>query len=85
MAAKKRTIEKKNKLMKSSIPCWTIPVLAALVLVGCSQNSPSDSTNAQSTNSGMNSANGMSGGGMNTPATNSLPNLSTNMAASTNQ
>jgi hypothetical protein len=58
--------------MKSIIPLLAIPVLAALALVGCNQNSPSNSTDAQSTNSSSSD-------------TNSVPSLNTNMPASTNQ
>ena len=84
--------------MKLIIPLSAITVLATLALVGCNQNSPNNSTNAQSTNSGMSDANGTIGGttnmpatnslpdmDTNTPATNSLPDVNTNMPASTNQ
>jgi hypothetical protein len=67
--------------MKSIIPRLAIPVLAALALVGCNQNSPSNSTEAPSPNSSMNHVNGMMGGTTNMPATNSMPNM--NMPAST--
>jgi hypothetical protein len=75
----------KNKLMKSIIPLLAIPVLAAFVLVGCDQNTPSNATGVQPTNSTMSDANSISGGFTNMPATNSLPNINTNMPASTNQ
>jgi len=68
--------------MKSIISLSAITVLAALALVGCNQNSPSNSTSAQSSNSRMNDANGMMGGSTNMLATNSMPNM--NMPASTN-
>ena len=71
--------------MKSIIQLLAIPVMAALALVGCNQNSPSNSTDAQSTNSSMSVANGTIGGITNVPATNSLPNINTNMPASPNQ
>jgi len=71
--------------MKSIIPLLALPVLAAFALMGCNQNSPSNSTDTQSTNSSMSDTNGISGGITNTPATNSLPNMNTNMPASTNQ
>jgi hypothetical protein len=70
--------------MKSIIPLLAIPVLAAFALVGCNQNTPGDSTNAQSTNSSM-PATSIPGGFTNAPATNSSPNVNTNMPASTNQ
>jgi uncharacterized protein YcfL len=67
--------------MKSIIPLLAIPVLAAFALVGCNQNTPSNSSDSQSTNSSMSTA----GSTTNMPATNSLPNLDTNMPAGTNQ
>ena len=73
-----RTVNK-LKLMKSIIPRLAIPVLAALALVGCNQNS--NSTDTPSRNSSMNHANGMMGGTTNMPATNSMPNM--NMPPST--
>jgi hypothetical protein len=73
-----------NKIMKSTIPLLAIPVLAAFALVGCNQNTPSNSTDTQSINSSMSDTNGISGGITNMPATNSLPNMNTNMSASTN-
>jgi hypothetical protein len=63
----------KNKLVKSIVPVTAIVFLAALVLVGCNQNTPSSSTDAQSTNSST------GGAGVNTP-----PNVNTNMPAGTN-
>jgi hypothetical protein len=65
--------------MKSIIPVLAIPVLAAFALVGCNQNTPSNSTGIQSTNSSM------SGGITNAPTVNSVPDMNTNMPASTNQ
>jgi outer membrane PBP1 activator LpoA protein len=62
-----RTVNKLN-LMKSIIPRLAIPVLAALALVGCNKNSPSNSTETPSPNSSMNHANGMMGGTTNMPA-----------------
>jgi hypothetical protein len=62
-----RTVNKLN-LMKSIIPRLAIPVLAALALVGCNQNSSSNSTETPSPNSSMNHANGMMGGTTNLPA-----------------
>jgi ABC-type oligopeptide transport system substrate-binding subunit len=56
--------------MKSIISLSAITVLAALALVGCNQNSPSNSTKTPSPNSSMNHANNM-------------PNMNTNMPAST--
>jgi hypothetical protein len=71
--------------MKSIIPFLAIPVLAAFALVGCNQNTPSNSTGNQSTNSNMSDANSVPGGFTNMPATNGLPNMNTNIPASTNQ
>jgi hypothetical protein len=71
--------------MKTIIPLLAIPVLAAFALVGCNQNTPSNSTDTQSTNSSISGTNGMSGGITNMPATNSLHDMETNMPASTNQ
>jgi hypothetical protein len=63
----------KNKILKSIIPVSAIVLLAASALVGCNQNTPSNSTDAQSTNSSI------SGAGVNTP-----PNVNTNAPAATN-
>jgi hypothetical protein len=71
--------------MKSIIPLLAITVLAALALVGCNQNSPSNSTDMQSTNSSVSDTNSIIGGTTNMPATNNLPDVNTNMPASTNQ
>jgi hypothetical protein len=71
--------------MKSTIPLLTISVVAAFALVGCSQNTPSNSTENQSTNSSVNDTNGMPNVSTKMPATNSLPDMNTNMPASTNQ
>ena len=65
--------------MKSIIPLSAITVLAALALVGCNQNSPSNSTETPSPNSSMGHDNGMMNG------TNNMPNMNTNMPASANQ
>jgi cytochrome c-type biogenesis protein CcmE len=85
LAVKNMNKKTKNKVMKSIIPLSAITILAALALMGCNQNSPSNSTDAQSTNSSTSDTNGTIGGITNIPATNSLPNLNTNMPASTNQ
>jgi hypothetical protein len=71
--------------MKSTIPLLTISVLAALALVGCNQNTPSNSTENQSTNSIVNDTNSMPDVSTNMPGTNSLPDMNTNIPASTNQ
>jgi hypothetical protein len=71
--------------MKSTIPLLTISVLAALAMVGCTQNTPSNSTENQPTNSIVNDTNSMSDVSTNNPATNSLPDMNTNIPASTNQ
>jgi len=67
--------------MKSILSLSAITVLAALVLVGCNQNSPSNSTETPSPNSSMNHANGMMDGATNMPATNNMPSMDTNMPA----
>jgi hypothetical protein len=67
--------------MKSIIPLLAIPILAAFALVGCNQNSPSNSTDTQSTNSPMSDASGTISGTTNMPGTNSLPDMNTNMPA----
>jgi uncharacterized protein YcfL len=69
-----------NELMKSIIPLLAILVLAAFALVGCNQNAPSNSTDTQSTNSSMSDTGSIT----NMPATNSLPDMSTNTPAGTN-
>jgi hypothetical protein len=74
-----------NELMKSIIPLLAILVLAAFILVGCNQNTPSNSTGTQSTNSSMSDGGSIPGGFTNTPATNGLLNMNTNMSANTNQ
>jgi hypothetical protein len=71
--------------MKSIIPLLAIPLLAAFALVGCDQNPPSNSTGVQPTNSSMSDANSIPGGFTNMPPTNGLPNMNTNIPASTNQ
>lgn len=62
--------------MKPIIPLSAITILAALALVGCNQNSPSNSTETPSPNSSMSHTNGMMGGTTNMQATNSMPNMS---------
>jgi hypothetical protein len=71
--------------MKSTITLLAITVLAGFALLGCNQNSPSNPTDTQSTNSSLTDTNGMISGTTNAPATNSLPDMNTNMPASTNQ
>jgi hypothetical protein len=71
--------------MKSIIPLLAITVLATFALVGCNQNTPGNSTGSQSTNSNMSAAGSIPGGFTNTPATNSLPDINTNVPANTNQ
>jgi hypothetical protein len=63
----------KDKLVKSIVPVSAIVFLAALALAGCSQNTPSNSTDTQSTNSSINGT-----------STNVQPNVNTNMPAGTN-
>jgi len=71
--------------MKSIIPLLVIPVLAAFALVGCSQNTPNNSSDAQSTNSGASGAVVATDASTNAPANNNLPTVDTNAPASTNQ
>ena len=71
--------------MKSTMTLLGITFLAAVALVGCNQNTPSNPANSQSTNSSMTDTNGMTGVTVNMPATNSLHDMETNVPASTNQ
>jgi hypothetical protein len=71
--------------MKPIIPVLAITVLAASALVGCNQNSMNSSTDAQSTNSSAGGTNALAGGTTNMPAANSVPDLNTNVPASTNK
>jgi hypothetical protein len=82
--------------MKLIIPLSAIPVLAALALVGCNQNSPSNSTETPTPNSSMNHDNGMMNEttnmmpttnmpNMSMSATKNMPDMNTNMPAGTNQ
>lgn len=69
--------------MKSTVTLSVITGLAALVLVGCNQNTPGSSTVAPSTNTpAINSVPDMN---TNLPTTNSVPDMNTNLPASTNQ
>jgi hypothetical protein len=77
-------MNKKNKVMKPTITLLAITVLAAFAPVGCSPNTPGNSTDTQSTNARMNDVSGTVGGITNMPATNSVPDVNTNMPASTN-
>ena len=71
-------------LMKSIIPLLAIPVLSAVMLVGCNQNTPTTSTGSPATNAGMADTNSVTVV-TNVPGTNSLPDMNTNAPASTNQ
>jgi hypothetical protein len=71
--------------MKSIILFLATSVLAAFALVGCNQDTSRNSTGSQSTNSSISDAGSTLGGFTNTPATNSLPDMNTNVPASTNQ
>ena len=64
--------------MKSIIALTAITVLTAALLVGCNQNTSTGSTEMTATNSTMP---GAGGGSTNLPATNSLPDMHTNMAS----
>jgi len=70
--------------MKPIIPLSAIAVLAALVLTGCNQNNPSNSTETPSPNSNMSHDIGMMHGTTNMMATNNMPHMNTNMPASHN-
>jgi hypothetical protein len=70
--------------MKSILSLSAITVLAALSLVGCNQNSPSNSTETPSPNSSMNHANGMMDRSTNMPATNTSPHSDANKTAAAN-
>jgi hypothetical protein len=72
-------MNKKNKLMKSTITLLAIIVLAAFALIGCNQNTPSNSTDTQSANSSMSHASDTTGGVTNMPVTNSMLDVNTNM------
>jgi len=67
--------------MKSILLRSAIAVLAALLLVGCNQNSPSNSAETPSTNSSMNQTNGMIDRSTNMPATNTSPHRDANKTA----
>jgi hypothetical protein len=67
--------------MKLILSLSAITVLAALALVGCNQNSPSNSTETTSANSSTNQANGMLDGSTNMPATNTSPHKDANKTA----
>jgi uncharacterized protein YcfL len=71
--------------MKLTITLLAITVLATFALVGCNQNTPDNSTDAQSANSSASDTNGMTSETTNMPATNSVPDMNTNMPANTNQ
>jgi hypothetical protein len=71
--------------MKSIITFSAITALATLALVGCNQGTPGSSTDTSATNSSMSGASGTIGGSTNIPTTNSLPDMNTNLPASTNQ
>ena len=71
--------------MKSKITLSAITFLAAIALVGCNQNTPNGSADTTATNSSVGSTAGTIGGTTNMPATNSLPDMNTNLPASTNQ
>jgi predicted small secreted protein len=71
--------------MKSTIALLAIAVLATVVLAGCKQNTPGNSTDAQSTNSSVSDTNGMAAASTNLPATIVLPDTDTNKPASTNR
>jgi hypothetical protein len=70
--------------MASIILRLAIPALTALALVGCNPNSPSTSTNPQSTNSSVSYGNGIIGGTTNMPATNPSPHRDVNMTGAAN-
>jgi len=63
--------------MKSIISLSAITMMAAVAMVGCAKNSSSNSTDVPVTNSSMSDAS--------SPVTNRLPDMNTNMPASTNK
>lgn len=63
--------------MKTILPLTAIAMLATLLLAGCNQNTTTSSTGTPATNSMLNGADTII---TNLPATNSLPNLHTNLA-----
>ena len=67
--------------MKSTLSLAAITFLAVLALVGCDQNSPSNSAETPSTNSSMNQTNGMIDRSTNMPATNTSPHRDANKTA----
>lgn len=71
--------------MKLTFILLPITLLAALMWVGCNQNSPTSSTDTQSTNSSASDTNVAVDVTTNMPATNSLADTNTNIPASTNQ
>ena len=72
--------------MKSIIPLSAITALAALVLVGCNQNSSNNSTETPDADSSMSHDNGgMMDGTTNVMPTTNMPDMNTNMPATTNQ
>jgi outer membrane lipoprotein-sorting protein len=75
----------KIKLIKSIVILSAFIILAALTWVGCTQNSPDNSTDAQSTNSSMSDTNGAANVTTNMTATNSVADTNTNISAGTNQ
>jgi hypothetical protein len=75
------TVRTQNKLMKSILSLSAMTVLAALALVGCNQNSPSNSTVTPSPNSSTNGTSGMMDRSTNMPATNTSPHRDANKTA----
>jgi hypothetical protein len=71
--------------VKSITPLLVIVVLATIALVGCGQNTPNNSSGVKSTNLKMDDASSIPGGFTNMPATNGLPNTTTDMPAGKDQ
>jgi hypothetical protein len=74
-------VKTKNKLVKPTIQLSAITVPAALALMGCNQNSPSNSTETPSSDSSLSHDNGMMHGSTNMVTTNNMPQMNTNMPA----
>ncbi|HWW02895.1 MAG TPA: hypothetical protein VNZ64_24560 [Candidatus Acidoferrum sp.] len=71
--------------MKSSIALLAIPALAAVVLAGCSQTAPRNSTDMSSPSSSMGNASGMMSGTTNMKATHDMSNMNmSDMSATRN-
>lgn len=71
--------------MKSIITLSAITILATLALVGCNQSTPGNATDAQSTNSSISSDSGAASAVTNPPAIGSVPDINTNSLATNSE